>query len=239
MRRPVQRKFGFVDKKKKRPKLGRPIGPNPRIRHETRDEFAASFPCHVTLPVRRDVPSLRSGPVVREVESSFRKACDRGTFRLVHYSIQNDHVHLLVEADGAKALGRGMKSIAARFARAVNRALKRSGPVLRDRYHFNVLRTPTQVRNALRYVLLNARRHWAKSLRRRGKDVARIMRASARPVLDVPSSARWFDGWKGDVALDRSPPSPVAKAKTWLLALGWRRGGGLIDPNEIPGGVRA
>ena len=176
---------------------------------------------------------------MREVESSFRKACDRGTFRLVHYSIQDDHVHLLVEADGAKALGRGMKSIAARFARAVNRALKRSGPVLRDRYHFNVLRTPTQVRNALRYVLLNARRHWAKSLRRRGKDVAKIMRASARPVLDVPSSARWFDGWKGDVALDRSPPSPVAKAKTWLLALGWRRGGGLIDPNEIPGGVRA
>ena len=112
--------------------------------------------------------------------------------------------------------------------------------MLRDRYHFNVLRSPTQVRNALRYVLLNARRHWAKSLRRRGKDVARIMRASARPVLDVPSSARWFDGWKGDVALDRSPPprSPVAKARTWLLGFGWRRGGGLIDPNEIPGGLR-
>ena len=123
---------------------------NPRIRHETRDDFAASLPCHVTLPVRRDVPSLRSGPVVREVESSFRKACDRGTFRLVHYSIQDDHVHLLVEAEGAKALGRGMRSIAARFARAVNRALKRSGPVLRDRYHFNVLRTPTQVRGAAR-----------------------------------------------------------------------------------------
>ena len=54
MRRPVQRKFGFVDKEKKRPKLGRPVGPNPRIRHETRDDFAASLPCHVTLPVRRD-----------------------------------------------------------------------------------------------------------------------------------------------------------------------------------------
>jgi REP element-mobilizing transposase RayT len=155
----------------------------------------------------------------------------------VHYSIQDDHVHLLVEADGKEALACGMKSIAARFARAVNRALKRSGKVLRDRYHFRVLKTPTEVRNALRYVLLNARRHWAKSLRRRGKDVARIMRATLQPVLDVPSSARWFDGWKGEVAPDREPP--VAKARTWLLALGWRRGGGLIDPNEIPGGVRA
>ena len=74
----------------------------------------------------REIPSLRSGPIVREVESTFREGCERGTFRLVHYSIQDDHLHLLVEADGAKALGRGMKSIAARFARAVNRALKRS-----------------------------------------------------------------------------------------------------------------
>ena len=111
--------------------------------------------------------------------------------------------------------------------------------MLYDRYHFNVLTTPTAVRNALRYVLLNARRHWAKSLQRLGKDVAKAMRASARPVLDVPSSARWFDGWLGDVPVDRAPPSPVAKAQTWLLSRGWRRAGGLIDPNEIPGGARA
>ena len=192
-------------------------------------------PCHVTLKVRRELPSLRLPQIVRAVEATFRKGCDRGAFRLVHYSLQDDHVHLLVEANGAESLGRGMKSIASRFALAVNRALKRHGPVLFDRYHFRVLRTPTEVRNALRYVLLNARKHWAQSLRRRGKDVAKILRASVRPVLDTASSARWFDGWKGEVALDRSPPSPVAKAKTWLLGPGWRLGGGLLDPNEIPG----
>jgi REP element-mobilizing transposase RayT len=137
---------------------------------------------------------------VREVERAFREGCEREDFRLVHYSIQDDHAHLLIEADGKEALARRMKSIAARFARAVNRALSRSGKVLRDRYHFRIFKTPTEVRNALRYVLLNARRQWAKSLRRRGKDVARIMRASLHSALDVPSSARWFDGWKGQLA---------------------------------------
>ena len=232
----MQRRFHFTTAKRK--KRGRPIGPNPRIRHEPRDAFRASEPCHVTLKVRRELPSLRLPQIVRAVEATFRKGCDRGAFRLVHYSLQDDHVHLLVEANGAESLGRGMKSIASRFALAVNRALKRHGQVLLDRYHFRVLKTPTEVRNALRYVLLNARKHWAQSLRRRGKDVAKILRASVRPVLDTASSARWFDGWKGELALDRSPPSPVAKAKTWLLGPGWRRGGGLLDPNEIPGRLR-
>ena len=216
------------------------VGPNPCIRHLSRDDFRAEHPCHVTLKVRRELPSLRLGAIVRAVESTFRRGCERGEFRLVHYTLQHDHVHLLVEADGAEALGRGMKSIAARFALAVNRALKRQGAVLLDRYHFRVLKTPTEVRNALRYVLLNARKHWAQGLRRRGKDVAKAMGASLRPVLDAASSARWFDGWSVPMTGDCSPkatPSAVAKAQTWLLGPGWRRAG-LIDPNEIPGALR-
>ena len=68
---------------------------------------------------------------------------------------------MIVEAKDRDALGRGMKSIGSRLARAVNRVFKRAGPVLADRYHVRVLRTPREVRNALAYVLLNARRHAA------------------------------------------------------------------------------
>jgi len=137
--------------------------------------------------VRQGVASLRSVAVVKEVEKTFRQGAERLEFRLVHYSVQNDHLHALVEADGPEALGRGMKSLAARFALAVNRALRRRGPLLRERYHLRVLASPTQVRNALRYVLLNARRHWAK---RRGR---RVLPGPVR--LDPASSARWFRGW--------------------------------------------
>jgi hypothetical protein len=162
-------------------------------------------------------------------------SCERGGFRVAHYSIQRDHVHMIVEAHGREALGRGMKSVAARLARAVNRVFSRSGPVLDGRFHHRVLRTPREVRNALAYVLLNARRHFAK--RSGGR----------RPPLrlDAASSARWFDGWKQAWRSRLGPPDKpagapvreVAEAHTWLLRVGWRRHG-LVDPSEVPG-VRA
>ena len=117
------------------------------------------------MKVRPDVPSLRTVKRVREVERSFAKGCDRGDFRLAHYSLQSNHVHLIVEAKDVDALGRGMKALGARLARAVNRVFGRKGPVLLDRYHHVVLRSPTQVRNAVRYVLLNVRRHAGRAVR--------------------------------------------------------------------------
>jgi len=145
---------------RRRAGAGRKRGP--QIPHAMRPPLAARFPCQVTLKIRRDVPSLRSVRLVREVESSFREACRRKRFRLAHYSIRSDHVHLLVEASSAHELACGMKSIGARFARAVNRVFERRGPVLADRFHVRVLRSPREVRNALAYVLLNARQHLAK-----------------------------------------------------------------------------
>ncbi len=182
----------------------------PRIRHAPRERFGRNHPSHVTLKVCGDVPSLRIQKCIKELERTFGDASERGDFRLCHYSVQSNHVHMLVEAKNAAALGRGMKSVGARFARAVNRVFERRGPVLIDRYHMRPLKTPREVRNALRYVLLNAQKH-------------------ARKVLtgvDPASSARWFDGWK-----NRQPSQdsrPVATAHTWLLKKGWRRYG-LLD----------
>ncbi|MEE8559018.1 MAG: transposase [Myxococcota bacterium] len=96
----------------------------------------------MTLKVRRGVPSLRSVRFVREMERTFSGACERGWFRVTHYSIQRDHVHLVVEAKSAEALGRGMKSIGARFARAVNRVFRRSGRVQPPSPPGSILRPP-------------------------------------------------------------------------------------------------
>jgi REP element-mobilizing transposase RayT len=182
----------------------------------------------VTLRVRPGVPSLRGGAFVQEFRRSLAEASERGDFRVAHYSLQGDHAHLIVEAHGKDALGRGMMSIGARLARAVNRVGRRSGPVLDGRYHHRSLRSPREVRRALAYVLLNARRHLAKS-----RGVSR----SATAHLDGASSARWFDGWRPEVAnrLPQAGTAPeVARPRTWLLRLGWRRHG-LVDPSEVPG----
>jgi len=204
----------------RRPGAGRKQGPNPAVRHRERERFAGRFPCHVTLKVQKGLPSLRTKRVVREIEQSRAPACERGSFRIVHYSIQS-----IVEASGREALGHGMKSLAARFARAVNRVLARKGPVLAGRYHLRVLRSPRQVRNALAYVLLNARRHLAK---RRGRAAVK------GDALDPASSARGFDGWAGQRRAPARGSPLVAPPRTWMLRVGWRRHG-LISPAEIPG----
>ncbi|HVH05662.1 MAG TPA: transposase [Myxococcota bacterium] len=213
---------------------GRPRGKHPRIAHASRDAFPADHPCHVTLRVRPGLPTLRDPDVVREIEAAFRRGNERKQFRLVHYSIQDDHAHLIVEANGTFALGRGMKSIASLFAFAVNRALGRTGRVLADRYHLRVLKSPRQVRNAIAYVLLNARRHAAKRiarLRKVGlKNVAPLGRARG---ADVYSSGRWFEGWRAGIGNRPAAEPPVAQPRTWFLRKGWRLHG-LIDPNEIP-----
>jgi len=178
--------------------------------------------------MRPDVPSLRGGALVHEWRRSLAEASERGSFRVTHYSLQGDHAHLIVEAHGKEALARGMMSIGARLARAMNRVGQRSGPVLDGRYHHRSLRSPREVRRALAYVLLNARRHLAKM-----RGVSR----SAPAHLDGASSARWFDGWRPEVA-NRFPETgtapEVARPRTWLLRIGWRRHG-LVDPSEVPG----
>ena len=183
---------------------------------------------HVTLRVRPGIASLRGGTLVREWRRSLAEASERGSFRVAHYSLQGDHAHLIVEAHGKEALACGMKSIGARLARAVNRVSGRSGPVLDGRYHHRSLRSPREVRRALAYVLLNARRHLAKS-----RGISR----TATAHLDGASSSRWFDGWRtgatNHVPEERAARE-VARPRTWLLCVGWRRRG-LIDPAEIPG----
>jgi hypothetical protein len=147
--------------------------------------------------------------------------CERGEFRVVHYSLLRDHVHLVVEAHDRLALGRGMKSVSMRLVRAAERVFGWRGALLGDRYHLRILRTPREVRNAVTYVLCNARRH------RTGRQVVW--------TIDPASSGRWFDGWRRVLAPETRAGRPaVAPPRTWLLRAGWRRHG-LVDPAEVPG----
>jgi len=142
---------------------------------------------------------------------------------VAHYSVQRDHVHMIVEATKKKALASGMKNIGARIALALNRVFRRRGRVLDGRFHSVVLGTPRQARNALRYVLLNDRKH----RRQRGERLAR----SSAP--DSHSSGRFFESC--NERMKAIPRIEVARPRSWLLAKGWQRGGGPISLSEVPG----
>jgi len=202
---------------------GRKPAARPRVHHVGREQFSDLRAGHVTLRVIEGVPSLRCRPFVEEIRDSFGEACDRGDFRLIHYSVQNDHLHLIVEAEGSDALGRGMKSLCSRVARAVHRVFERTGRVLDGRYHLHLLRTIAEAWNALRYVLLNARKHFRQRFGR-----------TPPPGIDQASSGHSFEGWAGGVSGTRDGPPQVARPRSWVLREGWKRRGP-IDPAAVPG----
>jgi len=201
-----------------RPGAGRKRSPGARVLHRQRERIPGHCPVHVTVKIRKGIPRLRTGRFVRAFRATLAASRIRVGFRVVHYSIQNDHVHLLIEAQGKKPLADGMKSVAARIARAINRVFHRRGSVLHGRFHSRVLRTPREVRNALAYVLLNHRHH--------------AVRAPAQ--VDPASSGAWFDGWRTRPTGPPLWPRDVAPARTWLMSRGWRKHG-LVDLAERPG----
>jgi hypothetical protein len=93
------------------------------------------------------VYSLRSQRSLRVIERTLRGGASRPTFRVVKISIQGNHIHLLVEADDKRALSSGMRGLAIRLAKGMNRMMHTAGSVIDDRYHALSLGTPTEVRS--------------------------------------------------------------------------------------------
>jgi hypothetical protein len=154
-------------------------------------------------------------------------AAERLGVRIVEFSIQHDHIHLIVEADDAGLLGRALRALGIRIARRLNALWARRGKVFGERYHLETLTTPRQVRNALAYVLCNFHKH--------GVNIGDV----PMDLLDECSSAVWFDGWTlPSLPLAVTGPPPVSRPKTWLLAVGWRQHG-LVRPFEVPGPARS
>ena len=189
-----------------------------------RERFDGTTPVHVTLRVKDHVPALCSKAFMAEIRKGFLAIKERTDFRILHYSFQADHVHLIVEADDQDALGRGMKAVNARIARCAQRVFEISGRVLSGRYHTHFLGTPMEVFRAIAYVLMNLRKHYRQ----------RHGRAPSSVWLDENSSARWFEGFSHELAADRPGEREVGRPRSWLLKKGWKRHG-LTDPEMIPG----
>jgi putative transposase len=178
---------------------GRPRRASSGVSHLTRPKHAQRFPLHVTWRIDRAVGSLRTDKRFRRIQRAFLYGGDRFGLRLVEFSVQVNHVHLIVEADSKRALSRGLQGLAIRVARGVNRASGRRGRVLADRYHARPLRTPTEVRHAVRYVLRNLQHHTHEDPR------------YVDPYSSMCGEATWH------VASDGSAQWVTARARTWLL----------------------
>ncbi len=205
----------------KRKNAGRPAGKRRYVVHRQRPVHNFRHPVLVTMRGAPRLPSFRS----QTLAQTFRGAIAgtrRDDFRIVEFSIQNDHVHLIVEANDKDALSRGIKSFAVRAIRRVNEKLRRPrGRVWGDRYHRRDLKSPLEVRHALVYVLSNWRKHFG------------VM--DGRPFIDPHSSAPWFTGWIHPRSQPPPPGDPpAARALTWLLRKGWHEHHPFLHPGEAP-----
>lgn len=198
-----------------------------RVPHRVRPKLASRFPVHVTTRIRDDMPRLRNRKRCKVIREAMMKVLDEPGFRICEFSVQKDHLHLICEAKSHKALARGIQRFKQRVARGINRQIGRKrGSVFYDRYHFEILKSPRQTRNAIAYVLQNARKH---------NEHVPAGRA------DPYSSALWFDGWSDASWRQGLAPPPggpcVSKARTWMLRVAWRRHR-LLCLDEVPGGRR-
>jgi REP element-mobilizing transposase RayT len=231
-KKPRQGVLPFRQNGGRRPGAGRkPKGEKAGVSHAPRPRLAARFPAHITLKLLKGLPRMRSKNEYKALRAAFAAGCkgtaraaDGDTFRLCHYAVLNDHLHLLVEAHDREALSRGLQGLAIRIAKALNRLWRRRGTVFADRYHDRILKTPREVRNALCYVLANGKKHAAQ-----GREV------HLHAVIDTFSSAPWFDGFRERVTvrgLD-TIERPTTDARSWMLTIGWRRHG-LLSVHDLP-----
>ena len=213
-----------------------PSGKRLHRRVRKRPSVSSRTPVHVVLRVTEAVGRLRRRHSYHAIRLAILTAAVLGLIRVVHVSIQRDHIHLLVEAASEQALAGGLKGLQVSAARRLNAAITierklaapRRGRVFVTRYHAEIIRTPRQARCALAYVLNNWRRH--------REDLAGV--AQRRAQVDPDSSGIAFDGWHGSSSPFTVPadyhPLPVEVAQSWLFKTGWRKHGA-IGLREVPG----
>lgn len=185
--------------------------------HRRRNDVSAQTPIGITMKILPGLVNLRCG----EVEVKFQEALEvaqKFGLRVIHYSLQSNHIHMIAEVDGPGALARGMRSLGARLGKSIRKLSGGAGPVFKERFHLHPLDTPTEMKRALAYVLLNSAKH-----------------LNCVPYVDSYSSGRFFGEWHQLLGRNiglilrsgRDPvlarPSWLAEPRSWLATEGWRK----------------
>jgi len=140
--------------------------------------------------MRRGVWNLRAQRCFRPIAQALSKVRGREGFRVVHFSVQGNHLHLVVEASDRPSMTQGLRALLIRVAKRLNEVMGTHGGVYADRFHERVLRTPSEVRNAVRYVLRNHEHHYAAT-----PAPDRFSSAVATDVVSAPDSWLLRVGW--------------------------------------------
>ena len=161
--------------------------------HTRRQRIERLLPVHVTVRMADHVYNLRSKRSFSIIGRAISIAADRFGVRILEFSVQGNHMHLVVEAAAHEALSKAMQGFSIRVAKGLNAMMKRRGRVFADRYHAHVLTTPTLARRIVLYVRNNYRKHMAQ--------------------IGKPISPAYVDPF----ASPGAPHIEIATPRSWLL----------------------
>ena len=163
----------------------KPHGDKALVSHARRPTVRAARPLHITLRVLPHVWNLRAQRTFSIVARALTEAQAVDGFRIVDFSVQGNHIHLLVEGDSRRAVSRGMQGFCIRVARGLNVLMGRRGRVFADRFHARELVTPTEIENVVRYVRGNRDVHATRAGRAVGATADRFSSAARENALLV------------------------------------------------------
>jgi hypothetical protein len=226
-------------------KAGRKRSDRSGVSHAVRPEVDPRFPQHITLRVHHDLGGLRKLDTYAAIRRAMRVSLRvQVTFRIVHMSVQSTHLHLICEAANKAALSVGLQGFQISAAKHLNAVVskrrrlprRRRGRVFTDRYHAENLKSPTQVRNAINYVINNWRHHGV------DRDAAFTLLGGR---IDPYASGCSFSGWRAAIPTEPVEvpygyeTAPVSEPSTWLLKVGWEKAApiGMFDipgPRKLP-----
>jgi len=140
---------------------GRPKGRSKHyIPHIKREALPAKTPVHITIKINKEYKGLRNKTFLSITKLAIKKARLKG-LRVIYFTIQFDHLHLFIEPKNMRELSNGIRSLVCAMAERMRRHLKldKLKSFVKDRYHLHILKTPREVKNAIKYILGNTIKH--------------------------------------------------------------------------------
>lgn len=134
----------------RRPGSGRKRIHSKGVSHRVREKVTTRTPIHINFKYKT---LIKNKFCLKLLKRAIVNARSHG-LRVVHFSLQSNHVHLIIEVENNTILTKGMRSLTITFAKGLNQ-----GRVQLERYHLHVLKTLRETRNAVHYVLFNQQKH--------------------------------------------------------------------------------
>lgn len=144
----MQTKFNFHGGHRKN--SGRKRIHSKGVAHRTRETVRPYTPLHINFKFKTQIKKKSSLRILKRALFNAR----RKGLRIVHFSMQSNHIHLIVEAANNNILTSGMRALTVTFAKGLKK-----GKVQIERYHLHVLKTKREVKHAVYYVMFNQHKH--------------------------------------------------------------------------------